>query len=111
MTKKFVLLTTAVVVVVGVSAGIAAPLGGEDERSLTGATLERASAAALEQTGGGTVVESEVGDGDAAYEVEIRLQNGRQVEVSLDSSFTVISQERDDDGNNGADDEGGTNDD
>ena len=97
MTRKLVLL--ALVVVVGVvTAGIAIAAGGDDEQPLTGSTLERATAAALAHTGGGTVTETEVGDDGAAYEVEVRLANGRQVEVSLDEGFEVVGREPDDDG-------------
>ena len=83
--------------VIGGSAGFAVASSGDDE-PLTGSALEQASAAALEHTGGGTVVETEVGDGGAAYGVEIRLDDGSVVEVNLDASFQVIGQEADDDG-------------
>jgi uncharacterized membrane protein YkoI len=102
MTRKLVLLA-AVVVLAVVTAGIAIAAGGDDEQPLTGSTLERATAAALAHTGGGTVTETEVGDDGAAYEVEVRLANGRQVEVSLDESFDVVGTERDDDGPNDRD--------
>ena len=83
--------------VIGGSTGFAVASSGDDE-PLTGSALEQASAAALEHTGGGTVVETEVGDGGAAYGVEVRMDDGSVVEVSLDSSFQVIGQETDDDG-------------
>jgi hypothetical protein len=70
----------------------------DNEQPLAGATREHAIAAALRQTGGGTVSETEAGDDGAAYSVEIRLANGRHVEVRLDERFQVIGQERDDDG-------------
>ena len=72
---------------------------GDNDEPLTGATLERATAAALEHTGGGKVVETETetGDGGAAYGVEVQLAGGRQVEVELDENFEVIGQETDDD--------------
>jgi uncharacterized membrane protein YkoI len=105
MTRKLVLLA-AVVVLAVVTAGIAIAAGGDDEQPLTGSTLERATAAALAHTGGGTVTETEVGDDGAAYEVEVRLANGRQVEVSLDESFQVVGQEADDDGANDRDERG-----
>jgi uncharacterized membrane protein YkoI len=98
MTRKLVLVAAVVAVVAVVGTGIAIAAGGDDEQPLTGSTLERATAAALAHTGGGTVTETEVGDDGAAYEVEVRLANGRQVEVSLDESFDVIGQETDDDG-------------
>ncbi len=65
-------------------------------------------AAALEATGGGTVAETEMGDDGAAYSVEVRLDNGSQVEVNLDTDFTIIGQSADDDG---PDDQYGTGDD
>ncbi|HEV8683261.1 MAG TPA: hypothetical protein VGS09_10910 [Actinomycetota bacterium] len=77
---------------------IAVARGGGDDEPLIGSALERATAAALEHTGGGTVVETEVGDDGAAYGVEIRLGDGSVVEVSLDENFNVIGDEGDDDG-------------
>jgi hypothetical protein len=71
---------------------------GDDDQPLTGPDLERATAAALDHTGGGTVIESEVGDDGAAYGIEIRLDDGRVVEVSLDENFRVVGEETDEDG-------------
>lgn len=85
------------VAVIGGGTGFAVASSGDDE-PLKGSALEQASAAALEHTGGGTVVETEVGDGGAAYGVEVRLDDGSVVEVSLDASFQVIGQDADDDG-------------
>jgi uncharacterized membrane protein YkoI len=81
---------------VAVVGGIAASAGDTDQE-LTGATRDRAVDAALAATGGGTVLETEAGDDGAAYGVEVRLADGRQVEVNLDSSFKVIGQEPDED--------------
>ena len=72
----------------------------DDDQPLTGSTYDRAVAAALEHTGGGTVTETEAGDDGAAYGVEVLLPDGRQVEVNLDENFNVIGQEDDDDGPN-----------
>jgi hypothetical protein len=77
--------------------------GSGDDKPLTGSALEQATAAALEHTGGGTVVETEVGDDGAAYGVEVRLDDGSVVEVSLDASFQVIGRDVDDDGAGDAD--------
>jgi hypothetical protein len=105
MNRTRVLLALGAVVVVGVSAGVAAPGDGDSDEPLRGSELEQASAAALKHTGGGTVVDSEVGDDGAAYGIEIRRADGSQVEISLDSDFNVIGQERDDDGSeDGSDD-------
>jgi uncharacterized membrane protein YkoI len=84
--------------VIGAGTGIGIASSGDTEQPLTGSTLDRAAKAALEHTGEGTVVETEVGDDGAAYGVEVRLRDGTQVEVHLDSQFNVIGQEGDDDG-------------
>jgi uncharacterized membrane protein YkoI len=84
------------VAVVGGAAAAAAG-GGDSDQELTGATRDRAVAAALAATGGGTVTETEAGDDGAAYGVEVRLPDGRQVEVNLDQSFKVVRQESDED--------------
>jgi uncharacterized membrane protein YkoI len=75
----------------------AASADGDSDSELTGSTRDRAVAAALAATGGGTVLETEAGDDNAAYGVEVRLPDGRQVEVNLDRSFKVIGQEADED--------------
>jgi uncharacterized membrane protein YkoI len=62
---------------------------------ITGADLERASAAALAHTGEGRVTETEVGDEESYYEVEVTLDDGTQVDVQLDESFHVVGGERD----------------
>lgn len=94
----------AVALVAGGTA-IAVATGTGDDTPLTGSNLERATAAALQHSGGGTVIETEVGDDGAAYGVEIRLDDGSVVEVNLDESFNVIGEEADDDGT-GEQDEG-----
>jgi uncharacterized membrane protein YkoI len=94
----------AAVIVGGAGTGLAAATG-DDDKPLTGTTRDRAVAAALEATGGGRVTETEVGDDGAASSVEVRLDDGRQVEVNLDRNFRVTGQEADDDsGDGGADD-------
>jgi hypothetical protein len=108
MTRRLVLIAALIVVIGVVSAGFAIAAGGGDDQPLTGSTLEQAKAAALAHTGGGTVVETETGDDGAAYGVEVRLEDGSQVEVNLDSEFAVIGSEADDDG---AGDEEGPGDD
>ena len=85
---------------IGGAAGLAATGIGDDDEPITGPALDRAIAAALAHTGGGTVTETEIGDDGAAYSVEVRLDDGSQVEVNLDDAFNVIGQEADDDGPN-----------
>jgi uncharacterized membrane protein YkoI len=86
------------VALIGGGTGVAIATGNRDDRPLTGSALEKATAAALQHTGGGTVIETEAGDDGAAYGVEIRLDDGRVVEIGLDANFEVIGQESDDDG-------------
>jgi uncharacterized membrane protein YkoI len=76
----------------GASFGIASATSSDEERPITGAALDRASAAALVATGGGRVTETEVGDEDGFYEVEVTLDDGRQVDVHLRQDLTVLNQ-------------------
>ena len=79
--------------------GMALANGGSDtDAPLTGNDLDRATQAALDHTGGGTVLESEAGDDGAAYSVEIKRDDGSLVEVQLDESFNVTGDSADDDG-------------
>ena len=99
-------LVAVLVVALGAVTLTAVAQSGDDDQPITGPALEQATKAALEYTAGGTVTETEVGDEGAAYGVEVRLVDGRQVEVNLDESFNVIGQENDDDGANDQDGEG-----
>ena len=74
--------------------------GGDDdatETPITGSDLQKASAAALAHTGGGRVTDTEVGDEESYYEVEVTLDGRGQVDVQLDKSFNVVGSEGDDD--------------
>ena len=83
--------------------GLALANAGEDEGTpITGEALDRATAAALTHTGGGRVTGTEVGDEQSYYEVEVMLTDGRQVDVQLDESFTVVGTDGDADGPNDA---------
>jgi hypothetical protein len=100
-------ITGAAIAVALVAGGTAfAVASSDDDRPLKGSVLEQASAAALERTGGGTVVEAETGDDGAAYGVEVRLDDGSVVEVRLDASFHVIGQDADDEGSGQQDETG-----
>src|SRR5436190_20688939 len=73
--------------------------GGADDDAtdtpITGSALDQASAAALEHTGGGRVTETEVGDEESYYEVEVTLEDGSQVDVQLDKRFNVVGDKVD----------------
>jgi uncharacterized membrane protein YkoI len=96
--KRWIAGATLAVAAVGGGTGFAIASSGDDDRPLTGSALDQASSAALAHTGGGTVIETEVGDDGAAYGVEIRLDDGSVVEVALDENFQVVGDETDDDG-------------
>jgi uncharacterized membrane protein YkoI len=86
---------------------IAGATGGDDDasdRPISGNALDRASDAALEHTGGGQVTETEVGDEEGYYEVEVTRGDGSQVDVHLDRDFNVLGSAGDDDGS--GDDDG-----
>jgi uncharacterized membrane protein YkoI len=110
---KGAVIAGAVIAVLGVgAAAIAGATGGGDDdatdKPITGSALQRASDAALEHTGGGRVTETEAGDEEGAYEVEVTRADGSQVDVHLDRSFNVIGDEADSDDGSGDD---GPNDD
>lgn len=86
------------VLAVGAGAGIAQAVSG-DEAQVTGPAAAKAAAAALEAAGGGTVLEVERQDGDGAgvYEVEVRREDGSQVEIHLGAQFDPLGTAADDD--------------
>ena len=100
--RRFVTGVSALVIA-GAAAGTGLALTGGDDQPLGGSTYDRAVEAALDFTHGGTVTEADSGDDGAAYDVEIRLDDGTQVDVQLDRDFAVIAGAADDDssGNSG----------
>jgi hypothetical protein len=100
--RKLIMVAAAAVLAVGIGAGAVVAASSDDDQPLRGDALKQATEAALDHVGGGTVIETEVGDDGAAYGVEIRKADGNVVEVSLDESFEVIDVEGDDDGSEGS---------
>jgi uncharacterized membrane protein YkoI len=94
--RRALAVAAVVAILAAVVAGIAVGASRDDERPIEGAALARASAAALAHTGGGRVTETEAGDEESFYEVEVTLADGRQVDVQLDRSFDVVGEESDD---------------
>ena len=68
------------------------------EKAITGSALDRASAVALKEVGEGKVTETEAGDEEGAYEVEVTKADGSQVDVHLDKQFNVLDAAADKDG-------------
>ena len=65
------------------------------DKPIRGQALQRAKAVALQATGGGKVTDTEVGDEEGAYEVEVTRADGSQVDVHLDKRFNVLNQSSD----------------
>jgi hypothetical protein len=91
-TRKIVLGAAAVAAAAaGAGGGAAVAAGRDSDTPITGAAYTRAAEAAVAHTGGGRVTGTEVGDEDSYYEVEVRLPDGRQVDVQLDQDFAVVA--------------------
>ncbi len=99
--KGAVVAAAAIVALALGGAAIAGAAGGGDDdktdKPIAGQALERASAAALDHTGGGKVTGTEAGDEEGAYEVEVTRADGSQVDVHLDKGFNVLNQAEDND--------------
>jgi hypothetical protein len=105
--KRIVIPTIAAAAVLGVGGTVwatTASAGPSDSE------IERATAAALEAVGEGKVTETEEGDEEGAYEVEVTKDDGSQVDVHLDENFKVISMEAES-GDEGDEGDGGPDDD
>ena len=95
---RIAVIGVAIAATLGVAgAGAATAIGGESETPITGDALTQASAAALAHTGGGRVSQTEVGDEDSYYEVEVTLADGSQVDVQLNRDFSVVGSKADSD--------------
>ena len=91
---SLVAVTVGVIAVAG-TASAGAGSSGDREAPISGAALTDASRAALAHTGGGKVTDTEVGDEESLYEVEITLEDGSQVDVQLDGGFNVVGSKAD----------------
>jgi uncharacterized membrane protein YkoI len=105
--RKFLIAGAAVAALAAGGAGVAVATGGDDdsEKPITGSALEQAKAAALAETGGGTVTETETGDEESFYEVEVTREDGSQVDVQLDRDFNAVGSEADDESESGESDD------
>lgn len=93
--RKILILAAAVAIAAALGGGAVALNADDGEAPITGDALARASRAALDHTGGGRVTDTEAGDEEGYYEVEVTLDDGRQVDVHLDEDFNVIAEEAD----------------
>ena len=102
--KRWIVVAAAggVLAAGGIGGATAFAASGDGDRPITGAALDKAEAAALAHTGGGNVTETEAGDEESAYEVEVTLPDGRQVDVQLDETFAVVGSSADNDAGEGS---------
>ena len=114
---RFIAIGTSIALAAG-GAGVAVAAGGQSDQApaapapsveadekqgraegpdvpIAGNTVEDASAAALAATGEGKVTETEEGDEESYYEVEVTLDDGSQVDVQLDRDLNVVGQSAD----------------
>jgi len=96
MKKRTVIILTAVGVLAAGGTAIAAATGDDDatDTPISGDALEKAKAAALADTPG-RVTETETGDEESYYEVEVTRPDGSQVDVQLDRDFNVVTSKTD----------------
>ncbi|HEX6300219.1 MAG TPA: hypothetical protein VF148_07130 [Acidimicrobiia bacterium] len=100
--KSRMLVAAGAIAVLAVFGGVAMA-GGDDstedaaERpdvAITGNAYDAASQAALDHLGQGQVTDTEVGDEESYYEVEVTRDDGSQVDVQLDEDFNVVGDEQ-----------------
>ena len=105
--RTLVVVAAAAALAVAAGAGIAQAVSGSEE-PVTGPSADRAAEAALAAAGGGSVLEIERQDDDGSgiYEVEVRREDGSQVEVHLDAQFQRVGTVADDDAGEQEDSEG-----
>ncbi|HEU4347301.1 MAG TPA: hypothetical protein VFR35_05880 [Actinoplanes sp.] len=95
-TRWIVTGIAAGVLAAGAGGGIALASGAtETDQPITGPARAEAERAALAHTGGGRVTETEVGDEESYYEVEVTMPDGHQVDVQLDERFAVVGSSAD----------------
>lgn len=100
MKKKMVVTgAAALLAVAATGTGVAVATGDDGEGTVTGPQADKATAAALEATGGGTAnsVERDSENG-ATWEVEVTKPDGATVDVRLDEAYSVVVIEGDDEG-------------
>jgi len=110
---KTLLIAAALALLLLVGAGVAYATGSGDsgEKQATGPGIEKAKSVALDHTNGGRVTDTEVGDEEGYYEVEVTKDDGSRVDVHLDKNFEVLGTPADHEGpeNKDASDDSGDN--
>ena len=96
MKRTTIIALTAAGALAAGGTAIAATSGDDDatDKPISGSALAKAKAAALAEEPG-RVTETEVGDEDSYYEVEVTRPDGSQVDVQLDRDFNVVTSKTD----------------
>jgi hypothetical protein len=110
--RKVLAIGAAIVALAAGGVGIAYAVGGGDsDEQVTGPEADQAKAAALDAVGGGTVTSVERSDdGNGAFEVEVKRDDGSQVEVAVSAQDETLGTEADDDSGSETEDEGAAED-
>jgi hypothetical protein len=105
MTRKHLLIGGSVLALAlaGGGGAYAVAGGGEEDQTLGGSTADKARAAALQYTHGGSagVVENEANDPEehgASYGVEVTKPDGSKVDVFLDENYKLLRITSNEDG-------------
>ena len=107
---RTLVIAAAVAMLVLLGAGVAYATADDSSSQPRGSNIDKAKSIALDQTNGGRVTGTEVGDEEGYYEVEIIKDDGSQVDVHLDRDFNVLSTPADHEGpdtKDGPNDNGG----
>jgi len=105
MRRKYLMIGAGALALAAGGAGVAGAVtgGGEAEVSATGPGADRATAAALRITKGGTAnaVERD-GEKGATWEVEVTRPDGKTVDVRLDERYRLVVVDDDSEASDGA---------
>jgi hypothetical protein len=107
---RTLVIAVAVAMLVLLGAGVAYATADDSSSQPRGSNIDKAKSIALDQTNGGNVTGTEVGDEEGYYEVEVIKDDGSQVDVHLDRDFNVLSTPADHEGpdtKDGPNDNGG----
>ena len=105
-TRWILAIAAAAIAAVGTGGTALALSSFDSDQPITGPALDQASAAALAHTGGGRVTDTEIGDEESYYEVEVTMPDGRQIDVQLDQNFVVVGSSADEQPDDAGPDDG-----
>jgi hypothetical protein len=94
--KTKAVIAAGVVVAAGLGTAAAVAAGGDTDQPIQNKSdRQRAEEAAVRYVGEGRATETEEGDEESYYEVEVRRDDGSQIDVQLDRRFNVVGSSED----------------